>query len=214
MFSSNKTKQNLPLWCISANLCWLSVLGSLQQQTSMTVIPRLPFFWAQIIIPALIMLFYIVLLFVVKPYVDIVHAFLDALLNILNVVTLAVSILFRSDVESDQDAGVLVVLILQIMGVISVIFAYCYTWMFYAGYNSCMELISGKVEEEGDVQPPGDKKAVDDGKPEPEEKSERSEVSEKSKGGKTEKPKGGKPKKEKVAKEIDEENLGDLEISD
>jgi len=38
-------------------------------------------FWTQIIIPAVFNLFYIVSLFFVKPYVDIVHAFLDGFLN-------------------------------------------------------------------------------------------------------------------------------------
>jgi len=167
-------------------------------------------FWTQIIIPAVFNLFYIVSLFFVKPYVDIVHAFLDGFLNFLNILTLAVSILFRSDSPSDIDAGLFAVMIFQITGLISVIFAYLYTWMYYAGYNSVAELCGGKKEpekEETSVSKPTetkDKSEISESSlsdKEEEKKSEKSEKSQKSE--KSEKPevkparKGGKGKKRK-----------------
>jgi len=132
-------------------------------------------------------------------------------LNFLNILTLAVSILFRSDSPSDIDAGLFAVMIFQITGLISVIFAYLYTWMYYAGYNSVAELCGGKKEpekEETSVSKPTetkDKSEISESSlsdKEEEKKSEKSEKSQKSeKSEKSEKPevkpakKGGKGKK-------------------
>jgi len=110
-------------------------------------------FYAQIIIPAIIMFLYIVSLFVVKPYVDVVHTFLDGFLNLLNILTLGVAILFLNSDVSQREAGLFAVLVFQLTGLISVILAYLHTWMYYAGYNSLSELCGGKNPEEKELVP-------------------------------------------------------------
>eukprot|EP01124_Arcella_intermedia_P005650 TRINITY_DN13342_c0_g1_i2.p1 TRINITY_DN13342_c0_g1~~TRINITY_DN13342_c0_g1_i2.p1 ORF type:complete len:1043 (-),score=215.29 TRINITY_DN13342_c0_g1_i2:52-3180(-) len=186
----------------------------------------LSLFWAQIIVPAIFMLIYIVLLFIVKPYVDVVHAVLDGFLNLLNILTLGVSILFRSEDVNSRNAGLFAVMTFQITGLISVIFAYSYTWMYYAGYNSIGELCGGKKREEDeelggaakDAQPPKKDDSSSDKSKEKSSKDPSKEASpqEKSASQSDEAPKAKKPKGKKAKEDdvIDDQNLGNLSISE
>jgi len=107
-------------------------------------------FFAQSLIPAGLMLVYIVLLVVLNPYIDLVHTILDIVLNLINIITLATGYLHRSDKPEDKTAGVFVAMILQIAGLVFVIFAYLWTWLFYAGYTSPGQLCSGKPDADAD----------------------------------------------------------------
>jgi len=178
-------------------------------------------FYAQIFLPAALMLFYIVGLVIIKPYVDFMHMILDAFLNFLNILTLGVAILFRNSDVSQRNVGLLAVMIFQITGLISVILAYLYTWMFYAGYNSVSELCGKKKEENKDLVQEEAKPAADDHHQSDKlkDKSEKSDEVEMKETNIETKPEGEKkPKKKKKQgqspKEINEENLGNLSISD
>jgi len=105
-------------------------------------------FWVQTIVPAGILLVYIVVLIVLNPYIDLVHTILDIILNLINIITLCTAYLDRSSSASDKNAGVFVAMILQIAGLVFVIFAYLWTWLFYAGYTSPGQLCSGKPEDD------------------------------------------------------------------
>jgi len=175
-------------------------------------------FYAQIIIPAAFMLIYIIGLAVVKPYVDFVHMILDAFLNFLNILTLGVAILFHNSDVQTRNVGLLAVMIFQITGLISVILAYLYTWMFYAGYHSVAELCGKRkeeakelVDEEAQTKPAVEEKPKDASNNS--EKSDEVEMQEA-----VAKPEKKKPKKKKAPgqspKEINEDNLGNLSISD
>jgi lipid-A-disaccharide synthase-like uncharacterized protein len=142
-------------------------------------------FWVQSLIPAGLMLVYIILLVVLNPYIDLVHTILDIILNLINIITLATGYLHRSSRNEDKTAGVFVAMILQIAGLVFVIFAYLWTWLFYAGYTSPGQLCSGKP-----VQDAGGDKGDAGGAKKPDEK-----------------------KKEEV-KAVDATNLKDLEISE
>jgi len=144
-------------------------------------------FWSQSLIPAGLMLVYIVLLVIFNPYIDLVHTILDIILNLINIITLATGYLHRSTRVEDKTAGVFVAMILQIAGLVFVIFAYLWTWLFYAGYTSPGQLCSGKPDPAAES---GDKKGGDAAAKKPEEK-----------------------KKEEV-KAVDATNLKDLEISE
>jgi len=178
-------------------------------------------FYAQIFLPAIFMLLYIVALIVVKPYVDFMHMILDGFLNFLNILTLGVAILFRNSDVTQRNVGLLAVMIFQITGLISVILAYLYTWMFYAGYNSVSELCGKKKDDRNDLveeAKPAEKPKTDhSNSKENTSKSDEVEMKET-----LETKQEKKPKKKKKPttptgqspKEINEENLGNLEISD
>jgi len=206
-------------------------------------------FYAQVIIPAIIMLLYIVSLFVVKPYVDVVHTFLDGFLNLLNILTLGVAILFLNSDVSQREAGLFAVLVFQLTGLISVILAYLHTWMYYAGYNSLSELCGERKPEQKELVPetkepkstaavakePENDSSSKQGTQSNSSKSDNEEEmkekkpakkkpessSSSSKSDEKPKPKAANKKKKKAAaktdstpKEINEENLGSLSISD
>jgi len=141
-------------------------------------------FWVQSLIPAGLMLVYIVLLVILNPYIDLVHTILDIVLNLINIITLATGYLHRSERVEDKTAGVFVAMILQIAGLVFVIFAFLWTWLFYAGYTSPGQLCGGKPEED-----------KDDGKKKPAEKK-------------------AEEKKKEDVKAVDATNLKDLEISE
>jgi len=167
-----------------------AIIGFLARKTIETKQEAL--FWAQSLIPAGLMLVYIVLLVVFNPYIDLVHTILDIILNLINIITLATGYLHRSSRTEDKTAGVFVAMILQIAGLVFVIFAYLWTWLFYAGYTSPGQLCSGKPDpdEEAEKKKPGDSKPA---------------------------PTAGKDdggKKKDDVKGVNEANLKDLEISD
>jgi len=144
-------------------------------------------FWVQSIVPAALMLIYIVALIILNPYIDLVHTILDIILNLINIITLATAYLHRSSNPDDKNAGVFVAMILQIAGLVFVIFAYLWTWLFYAGYTSPGQLCSGKPDP--DAEKGDDKKGDGAGGDKADDK-----------------------KKEDV-KAVNEENLKDLDIS-
>jgi len=146
-------------------------------------------FFSQSLVPAGLMLVYIVLLVVLNPYIDLVHTILDIVLNLINIITLATAYLHRSDKIEDKTAGVFVAMILQIAGLVFVIFAYLWTWLFYAGYTSPGQLCSGKPEEEEEM-------ADSKGK------------------GNNQGGQAKKPEEKKDVKAVDSTNLKDLEISE
>jgi len=124
------------------------------------------YFWAQTMIPAGFLAVYIVVLIVLNPYIDLVHTILDIILNLINIITLVTGFLHVSDTESDKNAGVFVAMILQIAGLVFVIFAYLWTWLFYAGYTSPAQLCSGKPVDEDDDGKPQAGAGGDDGRKE------------------------------------------------
>jgi hypothetical protein len=113
-------------------------------------------FWAQCMVPAAIMLIYIVALVVLNPYIDLVHLILDVTLNVVNIVTLATAFLHKDQ----PGVGLFILMVLQVAATVFVIFSYLWTWLFYAGYTSPGQLCSGKPEddEESSANKADDKK--------------------------------------------------------
>jgi hypothetical protein len=84
--------------------------------------------WAyvQIFVCIGVMLAYLVCLVIMRPYLDMIHFYLDIALNVLNIVTLGIALLH---LESPSLAGEVVAAALQAVGFLLCIGAYVHSWM-------------------------------------------------------------------------------------
>lgn len=98
------------------------------------------FFWVQVALACAAMLIYGVSLLIMRPYIDVVHLVLDVILQLLNILTLILCFLALSEEEGTQDAILWIVLCIQFPGIVFIVVGYLWSWMFYAGYTSPLQV--------------------------------------------------------------------------
>jgi hypothetical protein len=103
--------------------------------------------WAyvQIFVCIGVMIGYVIALVIVRPYLDMIHFYLDIALNALNIVTLGIALLH---LDTPSLAGEVVAAALQAVGFLLCIGAYIHSWMMMRKSKNLACCGKGKKEEE------------------------------------------------------------------
>jgi hypothetical protein len=106
--------------------------------------------WAyvQIFVCIGVMIGYLIALVIVRPYLDMIHFYLDIALNVLNIVTLGIALLH---LDTPSLAGEVVAAALQAVGFLLCIGAYIHSWMMMRKSKN-LACCGGKKKEEEDQE--------------------------------------------------------------
>jgi len=109
-------------------------------------------FWAQMIVTLAAIGIYQLALLWKRPYIDMIHLIVDSVINILNGVTLILSLLAIQSDSGTQEAIQWIVLIVQIPCAFLVVFSYVWSCIFYYGYTKASQVFccKGKPEQSKD----------------------------------------------------------------
>jgi len=107
-------------------------------------------FWAQMIVTLAPLAIYVFILLWKRPYIDMIHLIIDAVINMLNAITLILSLLAIQSQPGTQQAIQWIVLIVQIPCAVLVVAAYFWSCIFYYGYTEVSQVFccKGKPEQE------------------------------------------------------------------
>jgi len=101
-------------------------------------------FWAQMIVTLVAIIIYQIILLWKRPYIDTIHLIVDSVINILNGVTLLLSLLAIQSDPGTQEAIQWIVLIVQIPCAFLLIAAYLWSCVFYYGYTKVSQVLCCK----------------------------------------------------------------------
>jgi hypothetical protein len=109
-------------------------------------------YWAQMIVTVAAIGIYQVILFWKRPYIDMIHLIVDSIVNLLNGVTLILSLLAIQSDAGTQEAIQWIVLIIQIPCAFLIVASYMWSCIFYYGYTEVSQVLccKGKPEETED----------------------------------------------------------------
>ncbi len=135
--------------------------------------------WAyvQIFVCIGVMIAYLIALIVIRPYLDMIHFYLDIALNVLNIVTLGIALLH---LDSPSLAGEVVAAALQAVGFLLCIGAYIHSWMMMRKSKNLGCCGKGKKEEQDqEVEMKDDGSDAEAGEPSSKQESSKQQSSSK-----------------------------------